>query len=150
MPSINPIQIVAIVFVCLILAGLLRRIDEILHTIGKLLLGSLCGFTVAMLLINVKHVPNDQGVAVGFIVGILVMVFGSSRSRYIPAKERRRAIARYELETGKKYNSRKHDLDHEIPFSKGGNSNAENLRVTDRRKNRSKGAQSAWWDVFGH
>lgn len=149
MSSINPLQIVAVVFALLLIASILRRLDDLLHRIGQLLLGAVCGFTIAMLLINVKHVAKEPAAALGVIGGALIVAVSKPRGRYIPAKERRRAIARYELETGKKYNSRKHDLDHEIPFSKGGNSNAENLRVTDRRKNRSKGARSTWWDPFG-
>jgi len=105
---------------------------------------------IAGLLINVKHVPKGQAAVIGVIGGVLVVAVSKPRGRRITAKDRRRAIARYELETGKKYNSRKHDLDHEIPFSRGGNNTAENLRVQTRGKNRSRGARrSAWWDVFG-
>jgi hypothetical protein len=44
--------------------------------------------------------------------------------------------------TGKKFNPRKHELDHEIAFSKGGSHTAENPRVLEKKRNRSNGAES--------
>ncbi len=85
----------------------------------------------------------------GVIAALVLNGFVPNRSRYIPKSERRMAIGRFESETRQKYDPQLHDLDHIVPFSKGGSNTADNLRVTTQRENRSKGAKSPWWDLFG-
>lgn len=95
----------------------------------------------------------EWGEEKSFIAAILAAVvvdgFMRRRSRYIPRSERRKAIARFEAATGKRFNSRIHEFDHVVPFSKGGSGTADNLRVVRREENRSKGAKSPWWDLLG-
>ena len=93
--------------------------------------------------------PPLVSLLTGLLAATLVMLRIPSRKRYVPASERRRAIARHELKTGRKYNSRRDEIDHEVPFSRGGSHTADNLRVVDKRVNRSKGNQSPWWDLLG-
>lgn len=83
------------------------------------------------------------------VAALIVDRWMPGRSRYIPASVRRRKIAEHELRTGKKFNPRKHELDHEVAFSKGGSHTEDNLRVVEKSKNRSKGAKSPWWDLLG-
>ena len=90
-----------------------------------------------------------EAIGAGIVAGLLADTQFRRRSRYIPRSAKRKAIARFELETGKKYNPRKHELDHVIPFSKGGSNTGDNLRVVSRRENRSKGTKSPWWDFLG-
>ncbi|HVS86762.1 MAG TPA: HNH endonuclease signature motif containing protein [Candidatus Acidoferrum sp.] len=71
------------------------------------------------------------------------------RTRYVRKHERKKAIAEFERRTGQKFNKRIHELDHEVPFSRGGNSTADNLRVLEKDLNRLKGAKSPWWDILG-
>jgi CRISPR/Cas system Type II protein with McrA/HNH and RuvC-like nuclease domain len=71
------------------------------------------------------------------------------RSRYTPARNKRIAKAKFELETGEKFNPRKHEYDHEVPFSRGGSHTTDNIRVVDKKLNRSKGNRTPWWDVLG-
>ena len=85
----------------------------------------------------------------GLLATCAVYIATPGRSRYISTRVRRKKIAEYEFKTGKKYNSRRVELDHSIPFSRGGSHTGDNLRVVEKRKNRSKGAKSPWWDLFG-
>jgi hypothetical protein len=85
----------------------------------------------------------------GLLAMSAVYIATRGRSRYIPTRVKRKKIAEYELRTGKKFNSRRVELDHSVPFSRGESHTADNLRVVEKRKNRSKGAKSPWWDLFG-
>jgi len=85
-----------------------------------------------------------EALLAGVLSGFLVNQMTPSRSRHIPAIVRRRKIAEYELRSGKKFNPRKHELDHEVPFSRGGSHTEDNLVVTEKQRNRSKGNNSPW------
>ena len=94
-----------------------------------------------------------NGPAVWAIVAFTVILAFKARpsnsNRRIPNKVRRRVIANYERKKGIKYSSRTHELDHKVPFSKGGGHTVDNLRVIEKSKNRSKGAKLPWWDIVG-
>lgn len=92
---------------------------------------------------------GPQSLVCGLLAGLLCGALQRGRKRYIPRSERRRAIARFEYKTGRSYNPRIHDLDHVVPFSRGGSNTADNLQVIERRRNRAKGAKSPWWDLLG-
>lgn len=92
---------------------------------------------------------NFEPILWGLLLGLVVYIRLPRRSRHVPAAVRRRAVARYEMETGKKFNSRTHEVDHVVPFRRGGSHTFDNLRVIEKSKNRSKGAKSPWWDVLG-
>ncbi len=69
------------------------------------------------------------------------------RDRRIPEEIRRAVIAR-DLR-GQRFNSKLHEIDHIVPFSRGGDHSIKNLRVISRSKNRSRGAKMPrWWDFF--
>ena len=95
-----------------------------------------------------RYVPLESLLG-GIVVALIVMQRMPGRSRHIPQSVRRKKIAEFELRTGKKFNPRKHELDHEVPFSRGGSHSEDNLRVTEKAKNRSKGSKSPWWDLLG-
>ena len=57
-------------------------------------------------------------------------------------------VCKYERRTGQRYNPRKHHIDHVVPYSRGGGSRADNLRVLDSEKNLAKSDRAPWWDVF--
>jgi hypothetical protein len=84
----------------------------------------------------------------GLLAGLVVLIRIPTRRRYVPASVKRKVIARWELENGKKYNSRTHEVHHIIPFARGGSNTEDNLRVIPRKENRSKGAKSPWWDLL--
>lgn len=93
--------------------------------------------------------PGFEPILWGLVASFVVYMRLPRRSRHIPASVRRKVVARYEFKTGKKYNSRTHEIDHVVPFSRGGSHTEDNLQVVGKRKNRSKGARSPWWDVLG-
>ncbi|MGH8612038.1 MAG: HNH endonuclease [Gammaproteobacteria bacterium] len=83
------------------------------------------------------------------MIALALLLLWPKRSRRIPNKVRRRVRARWEVETGKKFNSKQYELDHMIPFSKRGSHTEDNLNVVERKKNRKKGAKSPPWDLWG-
>mgnify|MGYP001580268648 CR=1 FL=1 len=151
------IQAAALAVILSIFVGVHRRRDAIRHKLRVFIFHIL--FPVGIYLVTVVSLiqaGKSQGetIAIGVLVLVLFMLLAerripSRRSRYVPRAERREAIARFERETGQKYDPRQHDIDHTVPFSRGGNNAAENLRVVPRSKNRSKGARSPWWDLLG-
>ena len=85
---------------------------------------------------------NRQQAGMGGIGGAVIAVAATpKRSRYLPAHVKRRVIAKYERNTGKLYNSRDVEIDHRWPFSRGGSSTVDNLRVINKADNRRKGAR---------
>jgi hypothetical protein len=140
----------AILFAILyaVLLGIRLRRESIRYTLGRFAGLAFAGWLVISIS-QQKGWPQENSVVAGVVAAVVVDQFIPKRSRHIRKQERRRAIARFEVETRERYNPKLHDLDHTVPFSKGGSSTADNLRVTTRRKNRSKGAKSPWWDPFG-
>lgn len=86
---------------------------------------------------------------VGIVVAFLLFSLRPQRKRGTKAEVRRRVIAKWTASTGKKFNPRSHEIDHIVPFAKGGSETEDNLRVIERKKNRAKGAKSPWWDLLG-
>lgn len=142
------LYIVAAVVVFFLLVSIRRRREAIRHRIRRVILveGTYLGVAYVLAQIGRTGIESLLG---GMVAALIVNQTMLGRSRHIPASVRRRKIAEYELRTGKKFNSRKHELDHDIAFSKGGSHTEDNLRVVDKRKNRSKGAKSPWWDLLG-
>ena len=62
-----------------------------------------------------------------------------SRSRHIPAAVRRKVIEKWEGRTGKRFDPKLYEIDHKVPFAKGGWHTTDNLRVVRRAANRGKG-----------
>jgi hypothetical protein len=92
---------------------------------------------------------NSAAWVIAGIVGFFLFFRRPARTRQMKASVRRRVIAKWTAKTGKKFNPRIHEIDHIIPFSKGGGETEGNLRVVDKKMNRSKGAKGPWWDILG-
>lgn len=139
--------LIFVVLAVMVLKSVSRRREAIRFLIRQMV--GVC-LIAACIWVGALMLGQTQSNANGITLLSLIVLIAAlpKRRRYLRVSERRKAIARFELETGKKYNPRKHDLDHEIPFSRGGNNSADNLRVKGRRENRKKGARSTWWDVF--
>jgi hypothetical protein len=131
-----------------VLLGVYRRREGIRHRLRGVILVEITYLLVGLLLLNLGLSPA-VAILAGVVSGLLVDRSTPTRSRYIPQSERRKAIARWELKTGRKFNPRLYHVDHIVPFAKGGSSTADNLQVLERRKNLSKGAKSPWWDLLG-
>jgi hypothetical protein len=131
-----------------ILLGLRRRREAIRAGIRRLVVVGLFYFLVVVVLAQ-SGWAGPQAVVAGVISAIGLNSLIPRRSRYIPKSEYKKAIARYEAATGRRFNPHFQEIDHVIPFSKGGSNTADNLQVIGRRENRSKGASSPWWDLLG-
>jgi hypothetical protein len=125
-----------------------RRQDAIREFIGQAAV-IIAVDAVAYIILVHCGINQNTALILTLIFSVLLVEIKPKRRRYIPVRTRRRAIARFELETGQKFNSKKHELDHGVPFSKGGNNTDDNIKVISKQKNRAKGARSEWWDVLG-
>jgi hypothetical protein len=129
--------------------GVFRRRQGIAYKLKNVIVGEASFVGVTLLMLKLGRTQLESGLA-GFLVAVLlVFVFTKPRSRRIPESEKRKARARHELKTRRKFNPKKHEYDHRIPFSKLGNNTADNIRIVDKKVNRSKGAKSPWWDLLG-
>lgn len=142
------LKIVAGVVIFFLLVSIRRRREAIRHRIRRVIIveGVYLGVAYVMAQVGRTGIESLLG---GIVAALVVNQMMPGRSRHIPTSVRRRKIAEYELRTGKKFNPRKHELDHEVAFSKGGSHTEDNLRVVEKGKNRSKGAKSPWWDLLG-
>jgi len=80
------------------------------------------------------------------VIGVLVRLAEPRRSRHVSAPAKRQAIARFEKETGQRFNRRIHEFDHILAHSRGGGNAEDNIQVLPRKKNRSKGVKRWWRD----
>lgn len=140
-------------FVCIlvaipILAGINRRREGILYLVRKVVLGEVVYLGVTFITVKMGRTPLEALLA-GLVAALAVYLFYKPRSRHVPASVKRRARAEFELRTGKKFNRRKHEYDHDVAFSRLGSHTSDNIHVMEKRKNRSKGARSVWWDALG-
>lgn len=135
-------------FALLIFLSLYRRRELITAKIRQLILAFGAFALVFVLAFQFTH-DGVKAMLAGFLAEVILLVRAAPRrTRYIPRSERRKAIARYEL-SGKKYDPKRHHIDHIVPYARGGGSKADNLRVLDREKNLAKSAKPPWWDVLG-
>jgi hypothetical protein len=88
-----------------------------------------------------KGIQPGGAFFVALVCGWVAAQMVPARSRHIPTHVKRRVIREYESRTGKKYNPREVELDHIMPFSRGGSHTADNLRAIEKAKNRRKGAK---------
>jgi hypothetical protein len=142
------LKIVAGVVIFFLLVSIRRRREAIRHRIRRVIIVEGVYVVVVYVMAQAGRTQLESLLG-GVVAALIVNQMIPGRSRHIPASVRRRKIAEYELRTGQKFNPRRHELDHEIAFSKGGSHTEDNLRVVEKSKNRSKGAKSPWWDLLG-
>jgi hypothetical protein len=142
------LPIIAGVIFFFFLVSIRRRREAIRHALRRAIIVEATYFGLFYILVQIGRTPLE-GLLAGIAAALILNQMMPGRSRHIPTSVRRRKIAEFELRTGEKFNPRKHELDHEIAFSKGGSHTEDNLRVVEKRKNRSKGAKSPWWDLLG-
>lgn len=122
-------------------AFLWRRREAIEHAARQIAVGFICAVIVFVLLWKGGLSPVAAYIG-ALVVGVLIRRAQPRRSRYISARAKRQAIARWERETGQTFNRRVHELDHILAHSQGGGNAEDNIQVLTRKKNRSKGAKS--------
>jgi hypothetical protein len=99
-----------------------------------------CALTGIVILTSHGYTVIESGlfsIAVGIVASFFVRP--PQRTRRIPTKVRRYVISR-DLK-GERFNPKLHDVDHIVPYSRGGDHSPENLRVVLRSINRSRGAK---------
>lgn len=154
MPSGNSVSseqlllVIGVLAALPILLGIRRRRQGIRYRLKKLIVVEGIYLGLAFLLLRFGQTPVVSILA-GLVAALVVGSRFKPRSRYIPASVKRRARAEFELRTGSKFDPRKHEYDHDVPFSRGGSHTTDNVRVVEKKRNRSKGAASPWWDVLG-
>jgi HNH endonuclease len=88
------------------------------------------------------HYNQYEAIAFGFVAGIaasFLLVRQPRRNRRIPRYVREAVIAR-DLK-GLPFDPSLHQLDHIVPFSKGGDHSVQNLRVVPKQENLRRGAK---------
>jgi hypothetical protein len=78
-------------------------------------------------------------VAVGVSAPLMGRMPSFERSRKIPIHIRRAVIERHVAVTGRPFDSTIEEIDHMLPFNKGGGHTKDNLWVVPRKINRAKG-----------
>jgi hypothetical protein len=131
-----------------LLLSVFRRREHYAYRL-KLTLRMEAAYIIVVLIAVAAGRQQLEPILWGLLAGFVVYMRTKPRSRYISASVKRKRRAEYELRTGKKFNPRKAEYDHEVPHSRGGGNTEDNIRVVEKRKNRSKGAKSPWWDLLG-
>lgn len=90
-----------------------------------------------------------ESVLWGAVTMLALDNFIPRRRRRPMTAARRKAIERWEKQTGQKFQPGEHEIDHVIPYAKGGDNAQYNLRVLAVKENRSKGKKSPRWDLIG-
>ena len=146
-PAENIAYAMVTLFVALVVMALYRRRELVAQKLRQ-------GFfmmTCAVLAFWISKQFTDDNVRAALIMVLVELVVGywyrPRRSRYISRVERRKVIARFER-SGQRYNSKRHHIDHVVPYSRGGSNRADNLRVLERERNLAKSDRAPWWDVF--
>lgn len=136
------------VFAGLFLLSAYRRRHSIAKTMRFIFI-TMCSYVLGIIVAAQFTQDPIKRLLFALVVGLVVAEKARPRkqSRYIPRRERRRAIARYER-SGRRYDPTRHHLDHVVPHSRGGSNTADNLRVIDGEENLAKSDHSPWWDIF--
>ena len=104
-------------------------------------------FLLVFYLLITSGTAQEGAFIMGVLIGGIVIWAAPRRSRRIPTDVKRKVIAR-DLK-GKKYNPRKHHIDHIWPYALGGGNTIDNLRVISKETNLRKGAKKpGFWDWF--
>jgi HNH endonuclease len=128
-----------------------RKREQIRYKIRRTVV-ALAIYLITAVLLTQQSLPPLESVVVGVLAGMgcaWLLVKPPSSGRRIPAGIRREVIARDLTSKGLKWDRSKHHLDHIVPFSRGGDNSARNLRVVDKDKNLRKGAKMpGFWDFL--
>ncbi len=118
-----------------------RKRDVIRYRLRSLVVYLVCVFLGVTILLRSGRSFQDALIfsVPAAIVAALLLVRRPPNQRRIPTKIRRAVIAR-DLK-GERFDPRVHEVDHIVPFSRGGDHSEDNLRVISRSENRSRGAK---------
>jgi hypothetical protein len=120
-----------------------RKRDRIRYKIREAAVALAVYAVMAAVLIR-QGLPPPEVLVLSVFVGIgsaWLFVRPPTRSRRIPKAVRREVIARDLVSKGLKWDPARHHIDHVVPFSRGGDNSARNLRVVEKQKNLRKGSK---------
>jgi len=103
-------------------------------------------YLAAALTLAKQGLAPFEAVPIGMLVGMgcaWLLVKPPKGGRRIPTAIRRQVIARDLTSKGLKWDPTKHHIDHLVPFSRGGDNSARNLRVIEKHRNLRKGGKNA-------
>jgi hypothetical protein len=154
-PPASGLNIVVIVGVALLAWYLYqissRKQERIRYKIKRTVVG-LVVYLIAALALSKQGISPFEAVIVGVLAGMgcaWLLVKAPKSDRRIPTAIRREVIARDLTSKGLRWDPEKYHIDHVVPFSRGGDNSARNLRVIERHKNLRKGARMpGFWDFL--
>jgi|SRR5271157_871174 len=128
-----------------------RKQERIRYKIRRVIVGSVVCLMMILALIK-QGLPPVEAAVVGGLVGMglaWLLVKPPRGDRRIPKAVRRAVIARDLTSKGLRWNRAKYHIDHIVPFSRGGDNSARNLRVIEKQKNLRKGDKMpGFWDFL--
>jgi hypothetical protein len=128
-----------------------RKQERIRYKLRRTVVGLVIYLVVALVLSR-QGLPPFEAVLVGLLAGMgcaWLLVKPPKTGRRIPTAIRREVIARDLTSKGLKWDSAKYHIDHLVPFSRGGDNSARNLRVIDKHRNLRKGGRMPrFWDFL--
>ena len=105
---------------------------------------ALVAYAVGALILMRQRLPPVEAALISGLAGMgcaWLRVKPPRQDRRIPRAVRREVIARDLTSKGLKWDPAKYHIDHTVPFSRGGDNSARNLRVIEKRKNLRKGGK---------
>lgn len=146
-PNLAQLLAGAVVFAVFftLLLSLSRAREGIRHRTKRMAVGLFAYAAATWWMVTVKHATAMAAIVVGIVAGGVADLLIPRRSRHIPVSVRRAKVREWERLHGRKFDAQKYELDHDVPFSRGGSSTPDNLKVRSRRYNRAKGARRPWW-----
>ena len=128
-----------------------RKKEGIRYKIKRTIV-ALVVYVVAALILVQQGLQPVEAVFISGLAGMgcaWLLVKAPRRDRCIPRAVRRQVIARDLTSRGLKWDAAKHHIDHVVPFSRGGDNSARNLRVIEKAKNLRKGGRMpGFWDFL--
>jgi hypothetical protein len=128
-----------------------RKKNQLRHGVKQAII-ALCVYFPAALLLNNQGLPPFEAVLFGGLAGMgtaWLVVSPPKKGRRIPKAIRQEVIERDLTSKGLKWDPGKHHIDHLVPFSRGGDHSAKNLRVIEKNKNLRKGGKMpGFWDFL--
>jgi len=118
-----------------------RKKGRVKYKLRRIAVALACYFAGIFILVKMGY-SQFEAIAFGFVLAIaagFLFVRPPSRSRVIP-KHIRRIVIERDLK-GMPFDSNIHQIDHIVPYSKGGDHSLSNLRVISKTENLRRGAR---------
>ena len=128
-----------------------RKQERIRYKIRRTIVAIVVYLAAALILVQ-QGLPPVEVVLISGLAGMgcaWLLVNPPKRERRLSRAVRREVIARDLTSKGLKWDPVKYHIDHMVPFSRGGDNSARNLRVIEKKKNLRKGGKMpGLWDFL--